>query len=294
MSLPALARCFLVLVLASTFPARDALADAASAASAFFANVKRLGYETTLEASSTVDDRTLVDGLYRLEDKSSGELVGLITESGDILGDGSGWRWITKNGMQALSSQDAAQLRSEVLQNIQWNNLIKVQYGNGGGRRILLLSAVNCPFCARMEDSLARHAGSIETTFYVLPMSLAPYVTSAEDRASWSKAANIWCASDNAAAWRRFWATKQVAESEGCKRDEVATFKTSRNFSTVMSSIGVHVRGTPALIREDGLVFNYPPDPDARYFRDILGPKALAEIKTPAKVPRLRWLAAPH
>ena len=90
MSHPTLARCFLVLILASTFPARDALADAASAASTFFANVKRLGYETTLEASSVVDDRMLVDGLYRLEDKSSGELVGLITESGDILGDSSG------------------------------------------------------------------------------------------------------------------------------------------------------------------------------------------------------------
>ena len=294
MTLSTLARCLLVLILAGAFPARDAFADAASAASTFFANVKRLGYETTLEASSTVDDRTLVDGLYRLEDKSSGELVGLITESGDILGDGTGWRWITKDGMQALSPQDAAQLRSEVLQNIQWNDLIKVQYGDGGGRRILLVSAVNCPFCARMEDSVARHAASIETTFYVLPMSLAPYLTSAADRASWRKAANIWCASDNAAAWRRFWATKQVADTEGCKRDEVATFKTSRNFSTVMSSIGVHLRGTPAMIREDGVVFSYPPEPDERYFSDVLGPKALGEINAPAKVAHLRWLAAPH
>ena len=288
-----LARC-LVSILAGSFAAPDAFADAASAASTFFANVKRLGYETTLEAASMVDDRTLVDGLYRLEDKASGDLVGLITESGDILGDGTGWRWITKDGMQALSPQDAAQLRSEVLQNIQWNNLIKVQYGDGGGRRIVLISAVNCPFCARMEDSIARHAASIETTFYVLPMSLAPYLTSAADRASWRKAANIWCASDNAAAWRRFWATRQVADTQGCKRDEVAAFRTSRNFSTVMSSVGVHMRGTPAMIREDGVVFSYPPDPDERYFSDVLGPKALAQIREPAKAARQRWLAAPR
>ncbi|HTT10742.1 MAG TPA: thioredoxin fold domain-containing protein [Burkholderiaceae bacterium] len=290
-----LTRCVALLVLASILPGQGALANGASAAANFFANLRRLGYDTKLEASSTADERTLVDGLYRLEDRSSGELVGLITESGDILGDSTGWRWITAQEPRPLSAQEAARLRAEVIDSIQWQKLVKVAYGDGGGRRIVLLSAVNCPFCARMEDSLARHAGSIDTTFYVLPMSLSRSITTDDGRASWRKAVNLWCAPDGATAWRHYWATHQVTERTGCALDEVAVFRTARNFSTVLSSIGVHVRGTPELIREDGSVLGFPPEPDAHFFRDVLGSKGLNKLEpSPPDAGHRRWLDATH
>jgi hypothetical protein len=278
------------LSLTSALGANAALADASSAASAFFANLARFGHDASRKA--TVDRRTLVTGVYRLEDPN-GELVGLITESGDIIGDSTGWRWITRDGTRPLSSQESAKLRAEILQNIEWKRLIKVQYGSGGGRRIFLLSAVNCPYCARMEDVLAHHTASINTTFYVLPISLSPSAASDDGRASWRKAANLWCA-DSAGAWRRYWVTHEVPGAAGCRVDEMAAFKMSRNFSTVMSSIGVRMGGTPAMIREDGSVASFPADPDERYLREVLGPDWLRDLKLPPKVTQWRWLVAQH
>jgi len=71
-------------------------------------------------------------------------------------------------------------------------------------------------------------------------------------------------------------------------------FKTARNLSTVLSSVGVRMRGTPTLIREDGSVFSFPVDADDRYFREMLGPDGLRDQKPPAKVTQRRWLVAPH
>jgi hypothetical protein len=283
--------CAILLLLATVLPADEACADATSAASTFFGNLKRLGHAAPLDAK--VDAQTLVTGVYRLED-SAGQLVGLITESGDIIGDSSGWRWITKGETRPLSPEESARLRTEVLQSIDWGKLIRVQYGNGGGRRIFLLSAVNCPICARMEDALAHHAASIDTMLYVLPISLSPSPTSDEGRVSWRQAANLWCATDSPAAWRKYWATREVPVATGCALDEVGVFKTSRNFSTVMSSIGVRMRGTPAMIREDGTVFSFPIDPDERYFREVLGADGLRQLKPQAQSSQRRWLAAPH
>jgi hypothetical protein len=287
----------ILLSLASTLAAGEASADATSAASAFFANLARFGHDASRKA--TVDRRTLVTGVYRLED-TNGELVGLITESGDIIGDSTGWRWITREGTRPLSDKESTQLRAEILQNIEWKRLIKVQYGDGGGRRILLLSAVNCPYCSRMEDTLARNAASINTTFYVLPISLSPSAASDNGRASWRQAASLWCA-DSASAWRRYWATKEVPSSTACRLDETGVFKMSRNFSTVMSSIGVRMSGTPAMIREDSSVATFPVDPDERYLREVLGPDWLRDLKQqqakvtqPVKVTQWRWLVAPH
>jgi thiol:disulfide interchange protein DsbC len=278
---------------AGLLAATQAAADAGSAAQAFFGNLKRLHYDTSLQATAVADDRTLVSGVYRLEDKASGELIALITESGDIKGDSTGWSWIEEGGARPLSPAEAAQLRSEMLGSIEWKKLIKVRYGGGGRRRIILVSAVNCPYCAKMEQALAQNAASLDTTFYVLPISLSQSPDHGEGLATWGKATSIWCAADNAQAWRRFWATREVPAEAHCAIDPLATFRTARNFSTAMSSIGVRLHGTPAMIREDGSSLAFPAEPDEHYFKDVLGPEGLPEIQAPREPDvRWRWLRA--
>ena len=65
---------------------------------ALVANLERLHYDAAPEAAAAVDDRTLVDGLYRLEDPATGQLVALYTASADVIGDGrrcaDGLRWL--------------------------------------------------------------------------------------------------------------------------------------------------------------------------------------------------------
>ena len=288
-------RCWnMLLLLAGLLAASAAAADAVSARAALVANLERLHYDAAPEAAAAVDDRTLVDGLYRLEDPATGQLIALYTASADVIGDGTGWKWIDDSGLKPFSPEEVGRLRAEAMRSIEWKRLVEVRYGDGGGRRILLISAVNCPVCARMEKTLAQHAASIDTTFYLLPISLSPSAAEGYGEATWRQASAIWCAADGAAAWRQFWLTHQApAAAAGCTRDAMTTFKTSRNFATVLASIGAPLRGTPGIVREDGTALAFPAEPDAAWFSEVLGAKALQAFKSPQgdTAPR-QWLAA--
>lgn len=271
----------------------DAAADAQAAVSALYARLERLHDELPRRDTIDVDDRTLVRGVYRLQERSTGQLIALFTESGDILGDSQGWKWIEAGGTRPLSPGEADELKAEMMRGIQWERLLKVAYGGGGARHVLLISAVNCPVCARMEDILARRAASLDTTFYVLPISLTPSIETPDGKATWRRAAELSCAADGALAWRRFWAQRETPQPSRCAPDEGAAFATARNFSTVLASIGVRVRGTPTMVREDGETISFPPDPDDAFFDDVLGPKGLSGFASPlgATMPP-RWLGA--
>jgi hypothetical protein len=271
-----------------------AIADGKSAAYAYFRNLQKWSYETNYEAATTVTDNTLVNGVYRLEETSTGKFIALITESGNIKGGANGWYWIEKDAMRELNNDELKQLRSEVMHNISWDKLVKVTYGNGGGRRIVLVSAVNCPYCAKMEANLARHFNSIQTTFYVLPTSLVD-IDEKGGREAWLNATKLWCAADAGAAWRRFWVKQEVPKENKCPFDEATAQNIFRNFGNVMSSIDARVHGTPAMIREDGKVLSVATDFDDKYINDVLGPEALRHFSSlPDETTPLRWLASPR
>ena len=216
----------------------------------------------------------------------------MITESGNIKGGANGWYWIEKDEMRPLNNDELRQLRSEVMRNISWDKLIKVAYGNGGGRRMILVSAVNCPYCAKMEDNLAHRSKSIHTTFYVLPTSLLDIDEKGGSEA-WLEATKLWCAPEAGAAWRRFWAKREVPRVNKCPFDEVTAQNIFRNFGNVMSSIDARVHGTPAMIREDGKVLMVPAGFDDKYLSEVLGPDALRHFRSPlTETTALRWLAA--
>ena len=277
----------------AAFACGFAQADASTAAAAYFKNLERLNYDTAARATTTARGDTLVQGVYRLEDTSTGRLVALITERGDLKGDSSGWSRVGPEGPVELTDAEATQLRAEVMRSVAWDRLIPVRYGDGGGRRLVLISAVNCPYCQRMETSLTKWAASLNTTFYVLPSSLTPLDVDGPDQRTWRQATALWCAADSGASWKRFWATHQVPNPHGCALEPTAAQRLFRNFGTVMASIGAKVRGTPALIREDGVNFSVPPDFDRDYALATYGPAGLppsAASRDPNAV--FDWLTA--
>ena len=258
-----------------------ARADANTAAAAYFRNLERLNYDTAARATTTARGDTLVQGVYRLEDTATGRLIALITERGDLKGDSSGWSRVGPDGPVGLTEIEAAQLRAEVMRSVAWDRLIPVRYGDGGGRHLILISAVNCPYCQRMEANLAKWAASLNTTFYVLPSSLTPLDVDGADQRTWRQATALWCAADAGASWKRFWATHQVPSTPRCALEPAAAQRLFHNFGTVMASIGAKVRGTPALIREDGVNFGVPPDFDRDYAVSTYGPAGLPPKAAP-------------
>ncbi|MEO8153860.1 MAG: hypothetical protein ABI605_12375 [Rhizobacter sp.] len=284
------------LVALAFLAATDALADANSAKAAYFQNREKLSYEVQSAASSVAREDTLVRGVYRLEDRASGRFIALITERGDLKGDSTGWTIVGPDGPVDLTDAQARQLRQEVMSRVRWDQLIRVTYGDGGARRLILVSAVNCPYCRKMEANLAKSATTLRTTFYVLPSSLTPLNASDEGQRTWSQAADLWCAHDDGgASWKAFWVTHQAPRNQACPLDAASAQQLFRNFGIVMASIGVKVRGTPALIREDGEVFGVPPDFDADYASKTYGPAGMpATDAAPAATEDAVWLTAPR
>jgi hypothetical protein len=281
------------LCILASLGAGSARADSDSAAAAYFEHRERLHYDNAARSTSVARADTLVKGVYRLEDRASGRFIALITERGDLKGDSEGWSRVGPEGPVPLTTAELAQLRAEVMRNIAWEQLIEDRYGRGGGRRLILLSAVNCPFCENMEANLARMAASLDTTFYVLPSSLIPLPNAGAGLRTWQQAAALRCAKDPGTAWRRFWTHRTVPNSAGCAMDAEAAHRSSRNFGTVLASIGTRVSGTPAVIREDGARLSVPPDMDLAYVTGVYGPAGLpAGLPAPGTQPV--WLVAPQ
>jgi hypothetical protein len=256
-------------------------ADAQSAASAYFRQLEQSDFDASRQATAIARPIALVHGVYRLEDRESGAFLALITERGDLRGDSGGWSRVAKEGIAPLPDTEMAQLRAEVMRSVAWDRLIRIAYGDGGSRRLILFSAIDCPYCAKMEASLAQMAGGLNTTFYVLPTALAPMDVGGRGERNWGQAASLWCATDPASAWKQFWVTRSAASIDGCSLDAAGVQRTARDFATVMASVGAKLRGTPEFIREDGKTFGVPEGFDVDYARATFGTEALKDFRSP-------------
>jgi len=188
---------------------------------------------------------------------------------------------VTEEGIAPLSDQELAQLRAEVMRSVARERMIKVQYGLGGGRELILVSAVDCPYCAKMEKTLAQMSESLQTTFYILPTALATLDDAGPGARAWATAAALWCAPKNTLAWQRYWLDRSAPPAHGCDLDGPGVQRAAKDFVTVMASIGARVRGTPGLIREDAKAFGVPEGFDLEYARSAFGTDALREFHSP-------------
>lgn len=104
-----------------------------------------------------------------------------------------------------------------------------------GLRKLVVFADPNCGYCKRIErDLLTLKDVTIYT--YLLPI-LGPDST--------AKSKDIWCAKDNAKAWRA-WMIDNVAPPKGEKCDTAAL---DRNLEVARKH---KINGTPAVIFEDG------------------------------------------
>ncbi len=238
----------LIAVLAALASA-SALADGRSAAQSLFANLERAGQDIGASAANTFAAPTLVRGMYALSDPQ-GKFIGYANEAGTLFGDSRGFNGLAPggSGFRPLTPPEAADLRREMVVNIDKGKLITTRYG-AGQKRLFMFSAIDCPACRKVEAQLAKAGAKENTTFLVVPSSLQ----SSEQQ--WQKVANIWCASDSERAWKTYWATGATPAAGACPvADGKIAERVSSHLWGMLKGAGLALHGTPAYVREDGLL----------------------------------------
>lgn len=198
------------------------------------------------DVSAFVPHQSLVKGLWAFYQAGYDyPLAGFAaSDNGDLLAIGGSF--IDTPAKRALSEDEAANVRDEVLQSVDFSKLIKLNYGNGGGRRVILWSAVDCPSCYRFEEWMIRT--NPNATFYLVPTAL-----NRADKALRNLVTNIWCSVDPAAAWRS-WMIGRKQPTGPFKAQCDVSFDTGEAFAMAMTNTGFRLMGTPAYIVENGEV----------------------------------------
>lgn len=198
------------------------------------------------DVSAFVPHQSLVKGVWAFYQAGYDHpLAGFAaSDNGDLLGiSGS---FIDTAAKRALAEDEAASVRDEVLQSVDFSKLIKLSYGNGGGRQVILWSAVDCPSCYRFEEWMMR--SNPDATFYLVPTALDRTNKSLRNLVT-----NIWCSLDPATAWRS-WMSGRKQPAGPFKAQCDVSFDTGEAFAMAMTNTGFRLMGTPAYIMENGEV----------------------------------------
>ncbi|OEZ55417.1 thioredoxin fold domain-containing protein [Duganella sp. HH105] len=276
-----------VVGMAGAMLALPAHADGRSATHNLLANMARANRSLGITEKDSRAMPTLVRGMYVLND-NKGAFIGIINEAGTIYGDVNGFQVLSTNSTppRKMSSEEMSDLQQEVLAAIEYDKLIKVTYGNGGGRKIVLFSAVDCGFCQRFEQDFIKKGSGVNTTFYVVPMSLQDFNGG---MAKWQTVSRIWCADDSTAAWRKYWNTLDAAPGHSCEFDPKSAEQAARYLKQVLAAVGSRAGGTPSFVREDGSILNNKADMDTAYMKKTFGSDGMPKLAA-AKQPQ--WLVA--
>lgn len=213
----------LIYVLASTAYANDELEKIKQTASK---NLLRTNAFAPLTIKSIP-----VKGYYALYKKDADIAPVVIDKDGTVMFVSS---WTDRNN-RTLSPQEQQHLRMDILGNLEKDKLIKRVYGNGK-KEILIISAVDCGFCKKLEQDLAQNAKKVNATVY-----LAPTTLNAANKANADLASRIWCAKDSTRAWENWMISQTTPNSTQCERNYYDTV-------AIMGSISGNLRPTyPAL-----------------------------------------------
>lgn len=272
------------------FGAPNAQADGPSAVASLKQNMARARIALPFDINSVEASPSLVKGIYALQDRGTENFRAFINESGTIIGSGAGWQRIVPS-FGDLNATEIAELRSELLMNVDTDKFIKVQYGDGGGRAMIMASAVDCVHCLKFENTARKAAASLNTTFYVFPLSLQDSET-ANGQLNWQTAANIWCAKNNASAWLQYWEKPAPITGQHCSLSGRQVANSWSNFNGLLKSVGIYVRGTPSIVREDGKVFTPSDVFDKAYAQQNFSRSTLAGLNFKHGNTPLYWLAA--
>lgn len=272
-------------LLLATLAAPAAWANGQSAVHQLYVNLQRSGGSIDLRENAARTTPTLVLGIYRMAD-ANGRFFGYINEAGTLFGDSRGFTVVAGGAPpRPMQAAEQAELRAELMRNIDRARLIKVTYGKGSEREILMFSAVDCPYCKRLEDGLQGLGDKVDATLYVLPASLQ----SAQGAPSpaWQAATQIWCADDNGLAWKKFWSTRAVPPARNCEITPRSASLAETEVRDLLIATGAKLGGYPTLVREDGNRLAHPNQVDAAWAQ-----RALGTAGKPAVAEGGKWLIA--
>jgi len=239
----------ILITLGTLLSTTSSFADAPSAVHNLFANFAHIHVDPGMTEPTTIASPTLVKHIYSLYNKQN-QFLGYTNEAGTLLGDTQGFKILSEIGAQPqpLSVEETNDLRAEVTANIDYDKLPKVTYGNGGGRHIIMFSAVDCSFCRRFEDTISKSPTGINTTFHVVPLSLRTLEEGG--LAQWQTISNILCADNPGAAWQVFWAFHSIPQPQQCQfSDPRSVEKIEKNLHEILMAVGIHHEGTPRFLR---------------------------------------------
>lgn len=250
----------------------SAFADARSAVHNLFSNLARSNAHLGVTEKTAIATPTLVRGIYRMSNQQ-GQFAGYINESGTLFGDYRGLNVVPTNGarLRALTAAENAEVRAEVLASIEYEKLPKLAFGDGGNRRLLIFSAVDCPSCKVFEDGMRKYGASLNSTFYVVPSSLQSIAQGGGK--TWQTVSQIWCAPDAGAAWKSFWASRSVPQPRQCQFAEPSVAESAdQQLKEILRSVGIQIDGTPQIVREDGSFIADVPNLSPSYVAATFGP----------------------
>lgn len=248
--------CLAAAGLAAALLCPGAQADSRTAAANLFANLARIGADIGVKEADALSEPTLVRGVYSLHTRS-GQLISYTNESGTLMGDANGFQVLPSSGAppRKLSSNEGIELRREFMASVDYDKLPRVATGDGGGRKLLMFSAIDCPTCASFEAGLAKSMREHPSTIYVVPGSLLRGRNSDEGVAAWDKVTRIWCAQNPGQAWQKYWQTRSFPAARSCMNGATAE-RLATGLTALFSGVDVRVKGFPTVLREDAHIMS--------------------------------------
>lgn len=273
-----------------------ALADGQSATRNLFTNLARSRFDTngflaTLGTNINVITvmPSLVRGMYTIQKENNGSPILFTNQDGTILGARDAVFLIPIDGssIRKMNNNELFDLRKEIMSNIYYDKLLLSRFGNGGGRRILLHSAIDCPSCRELEQVLSKQektlqsrGSSINTTFYIIPSSLQELEPDGWN--SWISVSNLWCAGDVDNAWKNYWSRKIIPKSDigHCPFSPREAARVNQSLGQILAGV-TGAAYYPLVIREDGAIVKFRDTKIEEY-----GPQGLPQVISASS----RWL----
>ena len=252
-------------------------ADAAAVRKRFFDNIDAAGIEMQLKRHHVkAEPISLVKNVYYLV-KPDGGRAGIVNADGTIFGRGDFYNTIDGNIARRLTPNEQKAFAQKIVADIRYDKLIRMDYGRGGNRKILVYSAVDCSSCAKFEDDLAQssRAGKLNTSLYVLPIALRSIRDGATTE--WGAVAAIHCNGNPAAAWAAYWEGVKARRGYPINRTSCSPKQLDDDrihLQVILKSVGISLNGTPVLLFEDGTTTHIL-DGNFRKLRDDAKPALL-------------------
>lgn len=226
------------------------------------ATIKKLLGERVPELQVQGIKKAPMPGWYEV---FSGNKVFYVDEQADYVFAGSLIDVKTKRDLTEERIRDLMRVKFDVL---PFEDAIKIVKGDGS-RKVAVFEDPDCPFCKRVEATLA---GMNNYTLYIF---LYPIEQLHPDAVNKSK--KVWCAKDRNKAWLDLMLKNQVPQNKGDCANPI-----ERNINLAAA---LRISGTPALIFEDGRLFPgaIPKEQIEKLLTEASTPKAETKPETSSK-----------